>query len=314
MSASDSGKYEQQPGIGARRSGAAGEAASCLMELEPRVMYDAAGVITLAEGMADSDPQDPGPDGQEPAADSGGETAEVADLFNGYVVPPTGQPNEVVFVDATVTDYQQFLDGAGDDRLVVVLQPGEDGVARIGAELVLYSDLDAVHIVSHGEAGSLQLGSTTLTLSSLSDNGEQLRSWGDALSADGDILLYGCDVAGSADGQQLVTELAALTDADVAASTDPTGHADLGGDWDLEYTVGAIESTVPMAWHGYTSILGDVEFIDSGQNINIGQTEGGALGDFDGDGDLDVFLVNTQSVDKVFLMTGQVTSPTAASP
>ena len=35
-----------------------------------------------------------------------------------------------------------------------------------------------------------------------------------------------------------------LTGADVAASNNLTGLAALGGDWDLEYTVGAIESQV----------------------------------------------------------------------
>ena len=51
----------------------------------------------------------------------------------------------------------------------------------------------------------------------------QIASWGDALSADADVLLYGCDVAASADGPALVGGLAQLTGADVAASDDHRG-------------------------------------------------------------------------------------------
>ena len=35
--------------------------------------------------------------------------------------------------------------------------------------------------------------------------------------------------------------ISTLCDCDVAASTDDTGHASRGGDWDLEYAVGTID-------------------------------------------------------------------------
>jgi hypothetical protein len=41
-----------------------------------------------------------------------------------------------------------------------------------------------------------------------------------------------------------VNTLALLTGADVAASDDLTGHGSLGGDWDLEYRVGQVDSGV----------------------------------------------------------------------
>ena len=33
----------------------------------------------------------------------------------------------------------------------------------------------------------------------------------------------------------------------MAASVDDTGHADLGGDWDLEYASGTIEAGIPFS-------------------------------------------------------------------
>jgi hypothetical protein len=69
-------------------------------------------------------------------------------------------------------------------------------------------------------------------------------AWSKALSADADILLYGCDVAATAQGRLLADTLARLTGADVSASDDATGHASLGGDWNLEYKTGAIDVAV----------------------------------------------------------------------
>ena len=55
-----------------------------------------------------------------------------------------------------------------------------------------------------------------------------------------DILLYGCDLAQSNTGKAWVNELAQRTGADVAASTNLTGNASLGGDWNLEYSTGKL--------------------------------------------------------------------------
>ena len=49
------------------------------------------------------------------------------------------------------------------------------------------------------------------------------------LTTDADILLYGCDIAASAEGRLLADTLARLTGADVSASDDSTGHASVGG-------------------------------------------------------------------------------------
>ncbi|MCP3993695.1 MAG: DUF4347 domain-containing protein, partial [bacterium] len=65
---------------------------------------------------------------------------------------------------------------------------------------------------------------------------------GASLSADADLLIYGCNFGEGTEGAQAAQTLAALTGADVAASDDLTGHQSLGGDWDLEVRVGDIES------------------------------------------------------------------------
>ena len=101
---------------------------------------------------------------------------------------------------------------------------------------------DAIHILSHGAQGTLQLGRDTVTQSSLSDAGVQaeLATLGQALMADGDLLIYGCSVAAGEAGQAFVANLAAATGADVAASDDATGSVIFKGDWNLEIQLGQI--------------------------------------------------------------------------
>ncbi len=159
-------------------------------------------------------------------------------------------PLEVVFVDSAVDDADTLLDGLrveGDGQtqwLVVELAADQDGIEQITATLTELSSVDAIHIVSHGDGHGIKLGNSWLNGDSASGYAGELAAWAGSLDADADLLIYGCDLASTADGRTLIDSIAALTDADVAASDDDTGHASLGGDWELEYFVGAIEADV----------------------------------------------------------------------
>ena len=161
------------------------------------------------------------------------------------------QAREVVFVDAATPDA---------DRLVadIAAQPGrsidviriaadEDGLARIGAELAARQDVSAVHIISHGSDGAFRLGASTVDSETVKARASELAGWSASLTADADLLIYGCDVAESAAGRALVEQLGGLTGADVAASTNLTGSRALGGDWNLEYSTGAIEARLALS-------------------------------------------------------------------
>jgi hypothetical protein len=159
---------------------------------------------------------------------------------------------ELLIIDAAVEDRDtlaaQFREGlaAGTRLDVFMLDPGGDGIAAISRILAGHGGLDAVHLVSHGSDGAITLGATTLDASGLEQRQADLAAWGRALSADGDLLLYGCEVAATSAGEAWLQGLAAATGADVAASADLTGGASLGGDWDLEFRHGEVE-TVSLA-------------------------------------------------------------------
>ncbi len=139
---------------------------------------------------------------------------------------------------------------------IVTLDSDHDGIAQISAYLRQHQDIDAVHVISHGADGEAVLGNSRLNTTTLDGYAQAIEGWQQALSGDADLLFYGCDLAAGNDGQDLVNSLTLLTGADVAASDDVTGSAKLGGDWELEYGKGEIETAVAVnsatqqSWNG----------------------------------------------------------------
>ncbi|MCL4800525.1 MAG: tandem-95 repeat protein [Burkholderiales bacterium] len=157
---------------------------------------------------------------------------------------------ELVFVDPRVPDSQALLAAllgeAAEGRKfeIITLDAKRDGIVQVTAALKSRMQIDAVHFITHGSDSAIQLGGTLLDAKALAANLDMVGSWGNALKEDADLLFYGCDLAASARGRALVDWLAEVTGADVAASTDPTGHASKGGDWELEYQVGTLGTAV----------------------------------------------------------------------
>ncbi|AVH72198.1 cadherin-like domain-containing protein [Nostoc sp. 'Lobaria pulmonaria (5183) cyanobiont'] len=155
-----------------------------------------------------------------------------------------GRSNQsLLFVDKSVTDYQQLLAGVTPGTEIHVLDPGQDGVTQITNTLLGRQNIASLHIVSHGEAGGVDFGSSALNSIDLPQYAAQLKTWSKALTNDADILFYGCNVAEGQLGQTFVQNISQVTGADVAASDDLTGNSSLGGDWNLEVATGTIESS-----------------------------------------------------------------------
>ena len=162
---------------------------------------------------------------------------------------------ELVIIDTSVDDYQTLVNdilSATDpnrELSVVTIDGSRDGIAQISEILSGYSDLDALHLVSHGDDSGIMLGGALVGSHNLGGSAAEIAQWGNALSADGDLLLLGCDLASTAQGREFLESISTLTGADVAASTDDTGFAARGGDWDLEFLLGQMETTVAFSSH-----------------------------------------------------------------
>ena len=156
---------------------------------------------------------------------------------------------ELVLVNDNVADHKQLvtdLQGRDVNRIIeiVVLDAHRDGIQQVSDILAERSDLAAVHVITHGSEGQINLGNTYLNSATLQQNSDAVANWGSALTDTGDILFYGCNIAADSVGQSLLGNIADMTGAEIAASDDLTGHAGLGGDWVLEYHAGAVEAVV----------------------------------------------------------------------
>ncbi|MCS7468412.1 DUF4347 domain-containing protein [Stieleria sp. ICT_E10.1] len=182
---------------------------------------------------------------------------------------------ELVFVDAGVQDYQSLIADlrSGNEHAdleIYLLDARRDGVRQIGEILHGYADVDAIHVLSHGNDGKLRLGNTVLDDRNLAGYAGEFAGWAAFLNDQADVMLYGCELAETVDGRTMLEALAELTGADVAASVDDTGSGSLGGDWELEFATGLIESDSILAesydatWSG---LLATPEIATTGERL-----------------------------------------------
>lgn len=131
----------------------------------------------------------------------------------------------IIFIDSQVSDHEVLMAGfrSMPQTECYVLRAGQDGVLQMEQLLAEFTNLDSIQIISHGAPGVLQLGDILLNNQRLSYYQNQLQAIGSSLNPNGDILLYGCNVAQGHIGLGFVNALAQLTGADIAASDDLTG-------------------------------------------------------------------------------------------
>jgi hypothetical protein len=212
------------------------------------------------------------------------ETPTVSNLTQSpeLFVNSVSTPQTIAFVDPHIADFQTILANLQAD-VTVLLDPSKDGVGQITDTLSRYQNLKSVEIISHGNTGEVQLGNTFLNSNYLSQHTAELQQWQQSLATDADILLYGCYVADNLAGKSFVEDLSRLTGADVAASTNLTGSAAKGGDWQLEYATGQIETTSPFTnflTNSYQDVLQSIFSTQTPDNLN--QSDGvGAAGDYE---------------------------------
>ena len=118
-------------------------------------------------------------------------------------------PRELILIDAGVKDGDQLLasilENKSESALEIRFLDGDsDGVQQISEILSAANyKYDAIHILSHGDEGQVNLGNTTLDANNFSEYADELAGWADALTEDADLLFYGCELAGNAEGEQL---------------------------------------------------------------------------------------------------------------
>ncbi len=235
------------------------------------------------------------------APGAGAASWDAADDSGADRIEPTG--NEVVFIDTGVADWKTLAEGVDPTAEVILVDRTGDGVQVMADVLAGRSGVDAVHVVSHGRAGSFQFGSTWVNASNLDDYAEEFVTIRQSLATGADLLLYGCYVGADGAGQTFIERLSHATGADVAASETLTGATEKGGDWELEVAVGDVRSsTVPdvlassnfehtlqLTLQNSTQVVFDstVEYVGDGEVLRLGN--GGYIAFYNG-GSSDAFI------------------------
>ena len=237
--------------------------------------------------------EDAGQDADDAVAIDGGMAAADADA----------PQRDLVIINSSVQNKEQIVEALGENTDVLYLEAGTDPLDAINDFLDANGDVkySAIHIVSHGNAGYFVLNGQIIDADAVMSDPASWANIGQHMTADGDIMIYGCNVAGSLDGEMLISNIANLTGADVAASVDDTG---VHGDWDLEYTVGTIDnpfldaSDYEYTLDSYTVSLENGTAADEGSLAwALEQAQGGG----------DIVLTVDAVVEGDFSLSGQLT-------
>ncbi len=253
-----------------------------LISLEQRLMFDAAASATASEVASEQVAQEQAETAVSSDHHADGPSAEQAESQGVLDAIATYNPgesrSEVVFVDPTVPNYQDLLSSMNSNVEVIMLDGGQDGIEQMANALSQRTGIDAIHLISHGGAGELQLGTGVLNADSMSTQyADDLAVIHQSLSEQADILVYGCEFAQGEAGQAAVDMLANLTGADVQASNDLTGSISLGGDWELEVSTGTIETSLAVdydAQMNWAEVLGNETVADTFSDKSYGNNDG----------------------------------------
>ena len=139
---------------------------------EDRILFDAAMDIdpSVVQGTDTPEPQQNGLAALQPAMIQVSSGSQVA----------TSTRRELVVVDTSVGNYQQFVDDiasnqSGDARqLDLLLIDGADALDTLTDTLLGYSDLDAIHFIVHGREHAFRLGDLWISNSTMEEHGRKI--------------------------------------------------------------------------------------------------------------------------------------------
>jgi VCBS repeat-containing protein len=155
-------------------------------------------------------------------------------FYSGSESSSTINQTQLVIIDSHVEAIALLLQAIKPEYRVEILDPDREGIAQISEILSHHTQIKSLHLVSHGQPGTLQLGKQWVSRTSLLENALTVLGWANAFAANANILLYGCEVAQGRQGQQFISILSELTGANIAASTTKVGSATKGGNWQLD--------------------------------------------------------------------------------
>ncbi|MEG4391177.1 DUF4347 domain-containing protein, partial [Microcoleus sp. BROC3] len=218
----------------------------------------------------------------------------------------------IAIIDPTIPECDRLLQGITPGIQTYTLETQIDAVAQITKILAKHTNIQTLHIISHGSSGTLYLDTTELNSSNIKNYKQQLQQWRRAFTPNANIILYGCNVAAGETGSQFLTHLHQLTGANIAANPHPTGNSTLGGTWDIPQLIPpspqapklALTEATLKTYSGVLGLATQVTFATGDLPVSV------SIGDFNGDGLPDLAVANFDSNNVSILLN---TTPTNAT-
>src|SRR4028119_2384399 len=232
---------------------------------------------------------------------------------NPFVACTSNQPSSIVILDPTVPDSNHIASGIKPGTATYILESQTDACEQITTLLAQHTDIEALHIITHGGSGSLYLGTTELNSSNCENYTQQLQQWRNSFTSNASIILYGCNVAAGDRGRQFLTQLHQLTGAFIVANPNPTGNEARGGTWKLTSSIPpsptqpklALTETALKTYSGILGLAPKVDFPTGEDPISV------SIGDFNLDEKRDLAVANDNSNTISILLN---TTATGATP
>jgi collagen type VII alpha len=139
---------------------------------------------------------------------------------------------EIAFIDPGVDHLGELLAGLRDGVKAVVLSVAMPVHEQMSVILAGRRELQAVHVIAHGEPGCVRFAAGDWTRDMLLST-EGFASIGEALAQDGELRLWSCRVSAGQAGEDFVDLLASRIGAAVVSAPELVGSAALGGTWGL---------------------------------------------------------------------------------
>lgn len=161
-----------------------------------------------------------------------------------FLHPPsrTMTTSRLIVIDPAVAVPADLLAQLPEGSVMVRLQAGANPLAQIGEAVAALAAqghaVGTLDLITHGGEGFIVLDGVRYDEVAIESHADALGALAAKLAPGADWLLYGCNLAEGGDGQSFIEAWAKATGGDVAASTNPTGPAALGGDSVLEAWAG----------------------------------------------------------------------------
>ncbi len=149
-------------------------------------------------------------------------------FFNHKKLPNNPDSRAIVFIDSQLSNCDTLIQKVILEARVIVIGLKDDGIREI-TRILNSTCCQEVYLISHGSPGCIYLGNSELSLNSLIQYEQKLKSWF-KINSSGDnvdfpkLFLSGCDVAAGDAGEEFMTKLNSITGATITASVSMSDH------------------------------------------------------------------------------------------